>query len=220
MIKNIFVNLFLWLFNLPLVKKKYRDRVSMNLLNFLIIAILGLSTLKIAYTPVSIAAREYQIKAAFVYNFTQGFITWPSSTFADDNEPFHICILGADPFGGLLDATVQGKTAREGRYAKGMRSLIIDQIENVNAISSCHLLFIEKSQQDSLAQVYRLAKRYAILTVSDMEGFVESQGGMIEIFTFEKSLKIGVNICVLEQAKLKAAADLLKVSKVTRECPD
>ncbi len=192
----------------------------MNLLNFLIIATLGLSTLKTAYTPVSIAAREYQIKAAFVYNFTQGFITWPSSRFTDDKEPFHICILGEDPFDGLLDSTVQGKTAKEGKYATGERSLVIDRIDNINTISSCHLLFIVKSQQDSLTQIHQLAKRYSILTVSDMEGFTENQGGMIEIFTLEKNLKVAVNICVLEQAKLKATADLLKLSKITRECPD
>lgn len=213
MIKFTPIKLFSWLFITPLVKEHY-NKISMNLLNFLIIATLGLNTMKTAYTPVSMAAREYQVKAVFLYNFTKGYITWPSSVFANQAEPFHICILGEDPFDGILDTTVQGKTAKEGR------SVVIDRIEEIDAISSCHLLFIEKSQQDHLAQIRLLAKRYSILTVSDIEGFTENQGGMIEIFTLENKIKVAINICVLEQAKLKAAADLLKLSKITRECPD
>jgi YfiR/HmsC-like len=213
MIKYIPIKPFSWLFTIQLVKKYY-NKMSMNFLNLLIIAILGVSTIKNPYTPVSVVAREYQIKAVFVFNFTKGFITWPSSVFANEEEPFHICILGEDPFNGLLDTTVQGKVARNGR------SLVIDRVENINAISSCHILFIEKSQQDSLTQIRQVAKRYSILTVSDMEGFTENQGGMIEFFTLEKNIKVAVNICVLEQAQLKATADLLKLSKITRECPD
>src|ERR1700734_4210425 len=53
---------------------------------------------------------EYQVKAAFLLNFTK-FIDWPPTAFADPQSPLAICILGADPFGRVLDAIAQGETA-------------------------------------------------------------------------------------------------------------
>ena len=41
--------------------------------------------------------REYQIKAAFLYNFAQ-FTQWPTNAFAGPDKPLVIGILGADPF--------------------------------------------------------------------------------------------------------------------------
>src|SRR5579862_1577988 len=48
-------------------------------------------------------APEYQVKAAFLLNFTK-FIEWPASESAPE-APFSICIMGDDPFGPALDRT-------------------------------------------------------------------------------------------------------------------
>src|SRR5690348_2325090 len=45
---------------------------------------------------------EYQVKAAYLYNFGK-FVTWPDAGVASE---FDVCVLGADPFGTLLDTTV------------------------------------------------------------------------------------------------------------------
>ncbi len=49
---------------------------------------------------------EYQVKAAFLLNFTK-FIDWPQS---EAGSPFGICIVGDDPFGLVLDQMVEGET--------------------------------------------------------------------------------------------------------------
>src|ERR1700726_1031090 len=41
-------------------------------------------------------AREYEIKAAFLYNFTK-FVDWPAQTFANAAAPVVIGLLGAAP---------------------------------------------------------------------------------------------------------------------------
>ena len=186
----------------------------MNLLNFMIITILNLNGMLVTYTPVSVMiAKEYQIKSVFLYNFTKGFITWPASVFANDNETFNLCVLGEEQLTDVLNTTMQGKTSKEGR------SLVINKLQNIFAISACQILFIDKSQQDSFPQIRQLAIRHSTLTVSDMKDFTE-KGGMIEFFTVDNKLKLAINICVLEQAKIKATANLLQLSKITRECPD
>src|ERR1700704_5980613 len=48
---------------------------------------------------------EYQVKAAFLLNFTK-FVEWPASAFASADSPIAICVWGDDPFGKILDQIV------------------------------------------------------------------------------------------------------------------
>ncbi len=47
-------------------------------------------------------AKEYRIKAAFLFNFAQ-YVEWPPDTFKDANSPLTYCTIGDDPFQGMLD---------------------------------------------------------------------------------------------------------------------
>ena len=51
---------------------------------------------------------EYQIKAAFLFNFAK-FVEWPPSAFSTDKAPITLCIAGGDPFGNTLDALISDK---------------------------------------------------------------------------------------------------------------
>jgi len=51
---------------------------------------------------------EYQVKAAFLYNFAK-FVEWPPGTFANSSDPIGICIVGQNPFGSTLEDMVKGK---------------------------------------------------------------------------------------------------------------
>src|SRR5580698_2582936 len=66
---------------------------------------------------------EYQVKAAFLYNFPK-FVQWPIETFQSAAEPLVICVAGQDPFGRSLADTVAGRTI-EGR------SLVVRHISNI-----------------------------------------------------------------------------------------
>src|SRR3569833_2436855 len=43
-------------------------------------------------------ATEYEVKAAFIYNFAR-FAEWPASAFKHPDDPFQLCIWGVDSFG-------------------------------------------------------------------------------------------------------------------------
>lgn len=58
------------------------------------------------------SSREYQVKAAFLYNFAR-FTEWPAGTFSSRKNPLTICIFGQDPFGSDLEDTVKGRTASD-----------------------------------------------------------------------------------------------------------
>jgi hypothetical protein len=52
---------------------------------------------------------EYQVKAAYLSNFGK-FVDWPARPGAPKDEVFNICVIGDDPFGGALDAALEGET--------------------------------------------------------------------------------------------------------------
>ena len=51
---------------------------------------------------------ESQVKAAYLFNFGK-FVSWQADRSATP-ESFEICVLGRDPFGTILDATVSGES--------------------------------------------------------------------------------------------------------------
>src|SRR5262245_65853218 len=91
-------------------------------------------------------SKEYQIKAAFLFNFAQ-FVEWPAAAFADPNTPISIGVLGDDPFGPVLDQTVQGETINH-------RKLIIQRSQRVADLKGCHLVFISKSEKSRLPDIF------------------------------------------------------------------
>ena len=51
---------------------------------------------------------EYQVKAAFLYDFVS-FTQWPSSAFASASSPLHLCVLRDDGFASQLETTASGE---------------------------------------------------------------------------------------------------------------
>src|SRR6476646_1338837 len=55
---------------------------------------------------------EYQIKAAFIFNFAK-FFEWPASALPTPTSPIIIGVLGEYPFGDALEKTVRNKTVED-----------------------------------------------------------------------------------------------------------
>jgi YfiR/HmsC-like len=54
-------------------------------------------------------AVEYQVKAAFLHNFTK-FVEWPAAAFQGEKSPIILCVFKHDPFGSALDEVIRRKT--------------------------------------------------------------------------------------------------------------
>jgi len=66
----------------------------------------------LAAGPIDLHAQrslEYEVKAAFLYNFVQ-FVEWPPEALRA-GEPFRLCLAGENPFAGVLERTVAGEQA-------------------------------------------------------------------------------------------------------------
>jgi hypothetical protein len=168
--------------------------------------LLSMSVLCLNTALAATTASEYQIKAVFLYNFSN-FVTWPASTFENStNEDFHICTYSENPFQRELELTVEGEKVNE-------RIISIKHFTQLKDLYNCQILYISNSEKKQLDQLLPLLAEYPILTVSDIEGFAE-QGGMIEFYLSNNRVRLIINITAARAVELVVSANLLRVSKV------
>lgn len=149
-------------------------------------------------------ASEYQVKAAFLYNFAK-FVEWPSSSFSDASTPLRICIFGQDPFGQELQNIANEKIVNG-------RKLSVSQVADLQTAKACQILFIASSEKAQLKQVLESLRGSGALTVGDIKGFVEA-GGMINFVLENQRVRFEVNRKAAEQAGLKVSSKLLNIAK-------
>lgn len=145
-------------------------------------------------------ADEYRVKAAFLLNFVK-FVEWPAETFSTPTAPLHVCVLGADPFGEVLDAVVQGRI--------GTHPIATRRIADLE--EGCHLLFIAGSERKRLSALTDRLRAGGVLTVSDDDGS-SARGGMIELFTDGDSVRFNIYPEAIERSGLHASARLIALA--------
>jgi hypothetical protein len=150
-------------------------------------------------------AGEYQVKAAFLYNFAK-FVEWPQSSFSDASAPLRICIFGQDPFGKELRDITREKTVNG-------RKLEVSHVIDLRHARSCQILFIASSGGPSAEQLVAGLRGASVLTVADTRGFTE-QGGMINFVVESDRVQFEVNHKAAEEAGLKISSRLLSVAKI------
>ena len=153
---------------------------------------------------------EFEVKAAYLFNFGK-FVKWPGSV-TSGNETFSICVMGGDPFGPVLDSTVEGEKL-DGK------KVVIRRIASPVEAAKCRILFISTSEQGRLSSVMSTISRLPILTVSDIDGFAERQG-MIQFIMERDRVRFEVNLAAAQKAGLTLSSELLKVAlSVKRDTP-
>jgi uncharacterized protein DUF4154 len=150
-----------------------------------------------------LTATEYQVKAAYLYNFGK-FVGWPDKGALSKDEPFEICVLGEDPFGLTLDSALTGAKI-SGKIVTAKR------ISKPQEIDSCRILFISSSEGAHLEEILGTLERASVLTVSDIPQFSQ-RGGMIEFVLDGGRVRFQVNLTNAEGAGLNMSSELLKVA--------
>ena len=145
-------------------------------------------------------AREYSLKAAFIYHLSQ-FIDWPAG---DENRAFRICVLGADPFGDSLKAL-------EKRSHKN-QAIEIYFPQSMLQARECHIIYLAQELRGSTASILAQLRDYGVLTVSSLPGFID-QGGMVGFVLEDGKVRLEINAGATRRAKFKLSAKLLEVAR-------
>jgi hypothetical protein len=152
------------------------------------------------------AASEYQVKAIFLFNFSQ-FVEWSPQALGAPDSPFALCILGKDRFGPTLDATVQGERVQG-------RPFVVRRYAKPGAIDpSCRILFISDSEATQLERIVATLSERSLLTVSDIDGAAE-QGAIIQFTNDHNRLRLRINVGAARAAGLIISSKLLRRSEI------
>jgi hypothetical protein len=151
------------------------------------------------------AAREYQIKAVFLFNFTQ-FVQWPTHAFKDPSSPLVIGVLGEDPFGSILNQTVTGEALEN-------HSLVVERYSSIDDVKDCHILFISLTDRQDMRRALDKVKTRPILTVSDSEGFTRV-GGMIRFYNEVGRTRLRINMEPVNESGLVISSKLLRLAEI------
>jgi len=151
------------------------------------------------------APTEYQIKAAFLYNFAK-FIDWPPGSFPAPQSPFEICILGADPFGSAIDDTLRGKSI-------GDRTVVIERVKEPWRARQCQIVFVSSSEKQRLPEIIASLQGAKTLVVGETDRFADL-GGTIQLTLEENHVRFAINTSAADGAGLRISSKLLALAKI------
>lgn len=152
------------------------------------------------------ATREYDLKAVFLFNFTQ-FVEWPAAAFTNDEMPFVIGILGDDPFGKNLDEIVASESVHG-------HKIVVQRLRNIDELKTCHLLFICQSETPRLEKIFKaIDNRKGLLTVGESDAFF-ARSGMIRLGIVQNKLRVKINLDTARAAQLTISSKLLRQADI------
>jgi hypothetical protein len=159
--------------------------------------------------PASAAAKEYQVKAAFLYNFTK-FIEWPPRSFSGPEDPIVIGVLGDGPFAAELEQVVMNRNVNG-------RGLVVKPVVSVAEAQSVDVLFVSEAQEYMFGEIAPVIAHNPILTIGESRAYAHS-GGIINFVLDNDKVRFEINMEAAERAGLKVSAQLQKLARaITKE---
>jgi hypothetical protein len=173
----------------------------------------AIALLWMLYLPGLVASQELapanpnRVMAAFLRNFAH-YVSWPADAFPDSTSPWHICILGPDPFGDVLEASFKGRK-EQGRAFEVFRA------ETPDLLPPCQMAFLAYKDDARRRAVLDKLKNKPILTVGDAPDFLR-EGGTIR-FQVDDRVRLSIN---LDQARVAALTIQTRMLEVSSEVID
>ena len=157
------------------------------------IALLGLVLFGL---PSFAAPREFQLKAAFIFNFIK-FVEWPSNS-----GPINVGILGDDPFEGELKK-LESKSV-------GGRPVKVSVFKDLSQARSYQVVYT--ADPTMALKLVKAVEGLPVLTISDTPNFSEKGGG-ITLMSSKNRIRFAINKGTLDKSSLKASSKLLSLAE-------
>lgn len=149
-------------------------------------------------------AKEDNLKAAFIYNFTK-YIDWDSSYLDRD---FVVGVIGYSPVSTSLTEIAKTNRAKN-------KKIVIRYYNRPEDIGACNILFIAKALPFSLHSVLERVEK-GTLTISEEPDFAK-QGTALNFIMVNGKLKFEANLRSIYSAGLSAGSQLLKLAILVDE---
>jgi hypothetical protein len=145
---------------------------------------------------------EYEMKAAYLYNFAL-FAEWPEETF----DAFSFCIFGdKEPFGASL-STIEKKSIRGKRIE-------ISQTVSLTPLKKCHVLFVAERESHQMDRIVKEITGQPVLTVTESPRIV---GSMIRLSLDNHRLVFDIDPEQVDKSGIKFSYKLLNLARNLRK---
>lgn len=150
-------------------------------------------------------AKEFHVKALFLYNFAN-FVEWPDTAFPENSNVLKMCLYGNVPFGGFLDTV-------DGTRIKDRRLNIVRTSDAEDIKPGCHILFVGTDQLELIQQLFLNINHLFVLSIGNVEGFTET-GGVVNILRTRDHQKFEINLSKAIENGLLIDSDLLSLARI------
>jgi hypothetical protein len=171
------------------------------------IRIAGLLALAVIAAPLGArAGTPDQAKAAFLYKLAP-FVDWPATLFPTPVSPFTICIVGADPFGPVLDQTV-------GRRLISHHPIVVRRLEAIDADSGCNVAYLAGSKAQSIQDALDEVEGTPVLTVTDAA--VGETRGAVHLLLVNRRVRFVIDEDAAARNGLTISSKLMQLALAVR----
>jgi hypothetical protein len=161
------------------------------------------SLMGLAPDAASPASPEYSVKAAYLSKFGI-FVEWPKSAFETPQSPVVLCVLGADPFGEVLDNVVEGQRI-------GERPIVIRRVKDVGRNSGCNILYVGGSDEPPIARALGAVNGAGVLTVTD-DGHSAQTTGIVDFILQDNRVRFAIDDRAAAQNGITISSHLLSLA--------
>lgn len=165
----------------------------------------------LAAAPADTQASEQAVKAAFLPKFAR-YIELPGAVQPGTGQPYYLCVIGRDPFGGMIDRAaaselVDGHPVAVRRFAS----------TEPEAVAGCHLAFVAGSSDQATAAMIERLRRQPTLTITDARA--GRQRGMIHFTVVDGRVRFHIDDAAAADRGIGISSRLLALAVEVRQRP-
>lgn len=149
---------------------------------------------------------EYPVKANYLVKFA-AYVEWPPRAFASPASPVNVCVVGADPFGSVIDrAAAQGGPSG--------RPVSVRRLDRIDGRAGCHVAYLGVSPLQTRAQAMAALNGQPVLTVTDTDR--RGPRGMIHFAISGNRVRFHIDDRAAQQRGLSISSRLLALALSVR----
>jgi hypothetical protein len=150
---------------------------------------------------------ELAVKAAYLLKFPL-FVEWPRPASSAAATPFLLCVVGEDPFRGLLDEAASGQRV-------GGRPVVLRRLAWIVRESGCDMAYLTGSPAQSAAAALDAVRGTPVLTVTDAERY-GGRTGIVNFIVQNNRVRFEIDDAAAAASGLVISSKLLSLAVAVR----
>jgi len=147
------------------------------------------------------------IKAAYLFKFSS-YVQWPERAFPTATSPAVLCVVGDDPFGTILDDTMNGRQIND-------RPVVVRRLKAVSEASECLVLYIGGASVKQASEALGVVKGAGVLTVTDAASDSNATG-IINFVVQNDNVRFSIDEAAAATNGLAISSKLLSLAVSTK----